>query len=82
MNICTGRVDTEDVVSAHLLAMEKAPLIGFSKYIISATTQFEKDHLRALRINAHEVVKSLYPDFETIYVGLGWKMFPPSAGCM
>ena len=70
------RVDTEDVVSAHLLAMEKAPLIGFSKYIISATTQFEKDHLRALRINAHEVVKSLYPDFERIYVGLGWKMFP------
>jgi UDP-glucose 4-epimerase len=70
------RVDTEDVVSAHLLAMEKAPLIGFSKYIISATTPFEQDHLRALQKNAHAVVKSLYPDFEMIYDRLGWKMFP------
>ena len=70
------RVDTEDVVSAHLLAMEKAPLIGFSKYIVSATTPFENDHLRASRKNAHEVVKSLYPDFEMIYDRLGWKMFP------
>ena len=61
------RVDTEDVVSAHLVAIEKAPLIGFGKYIISATTPFEKDHLRALRKNAHEVVKSLYPDFEMTY---------------
>jgi nucleoside-diphosphate-sugar epimerase len=70
------RVDTEDVVSAHLLAMEKAPLIGFGKYIISATTPFEKDHLWTLRKNAHGVVKSLYPEFESIYAGLDWKMFP------
>ena len=70
------RIDTEDVVSAHLLAMEKARQIGFGKYIISATTPFEKNHLHALRKNAHEVVKSLYPDFEKIYARLGWKMFP------
>jgi nucleoside-diphosphate-sugar epimerase len=70
------RVDTEDVVSAHLLAMEKAPVIGFGKYIISATTPFEKKHLWALKKNAHEVVKSLNPDFESIYERLGWKMFP------
>jgi UDP-glucose 4-epimerase len=70
------RVDTEDVVSAHLLAMEKVPKIGFGKYIISATTPFQHDHLWALRKNAHEVVKSLYPDFESVYEKLGWKMFP------
>ncbi|HET7002860.1 MAG TPA: NAD(P)-dependent oxidoreductase, partial [Puia sp.] len=70
------RVDTEDVVSAHLLAMEKASQIGFSKYIISATTPFQQDHVWALRKNAHEIVKSLYPEFEKIYAGLGWKMFP------
>jgi UDP-glucose 4-epimerase len=70
------RIDVEDVVGAHLLAMEKAPLTGFSKYIISATTPFEKNHLRALKTNAHEVLKSLYPDFETIYARLNWKMFP------
>ncbi len=70
------RVDTGDVVSAHLLAMEKAQQIGFSKYIISATTPFEKEHLAALKKNAHEVVRSLYPDFEKTYAGPGWKMFP------
>jgi UDP-glucose 4-epimerase len=70
------RVDTEDVVNAHLLSMEKAPQIGFSKYIISATTPFGKDHLWALRKNASEVVGSLYPEFEKIYARLGWKMFP------
>ena len=70
------RVDTEDVVSAHLLSMEKAQQIGFDKYIISATSPFEKYHLQELRKNAHQVVKSLYPGFEKIYAGLGWKMFP------
>jgi nucleoside-diphosphate-sugar epimerase len=32
------RVDIEDVVSAHLLALERAPSIGFGRYIIAATT--------------------------------------------
>jgi len=70
------RVDTEDVVNAHLLAMEKAPLIGFSKYIISATTPFQLDHLRDLRKDAAAVIGSLYPEVEKIYADLGWKMFP------
>lgn len=70
------RVDTEDVVSAHVLAMERAPQIGFGKFIISATTPFQQVHLWALRKNAYEVVRSLYPEFENIYAGLGWKMFP------
>ena len=34
------RVDIEDVVSAHLLALERAPAIGFGRYIISATSPF------------------------------------------
>src|SRR5215510_14658778 len=39
------RVDIEDVVSAHLLALEKAPAIGFGRYIISGTTPFTRDDL-------------------------------------
>lgn len=34
------RVDLEDVVSAHLIALERAPSIGFGRYIIGATTPF------------------------------------------
>jgi hypothetical protein len=34
------RVDIEDVVSAHMLAVGYAPALGFGRYIISATTPF------------------------------------------
>lgn len=70
------RVDLEDVVSAHLLALEKAPAIGFGRYIISATTPFTKEDLRELRSNAPAVVKRIFPDYEEEYARRGWKMFP------
>jgi UDP-glucose 4-epimerase len=43
------RVDLEDVVSAHLLAIGKAKGLGFRRYVISATTPFTRDDLAALR---------------------------------
>jgi nucleoside-diphosphate-sugar epimerase len=70
------RVDIEDVVSAHLLAMEKAPAIGFARYIISATTPFKQDDLFDLHVDAPSVLKRRVPDYETVYARLGWKMFP------
>ena len=70
------RVDIDDVVNAHLLALEKAPTIGFGRYIISATTPFTRDDLCELRINAPQVVKRLFPDYEEEYARRGWKMFP------
>ena len=70
------RVDIEDVVSAHLLAMEKASVIGFGRYIISATTPFTRDDLAELRTNAPEVVQRKFPDYEAAYARRGWKMFP------
>jgi nucleoside-diphosphate-sugar epimerase len=70
------RVDIEDVVSAHLLAIEKAPSIGFSRYIVSATTPFVPADLAELRQNAPAVLNMRVPEFESIYRRLGWKMFP------
>jgi UDP-glucose 4-epimerase len=70
------RVDLEDVVSAHLLALEHAPAIGFGRYIISATTPFSPDDLFDLRANAPLVVKRRAPDYEAEYARRGWKMFP------
>jgi UDP-glucose 4-epimerase len=70
------RVDLEDVVSAHLLALERAPAIGFGRYIISATTPFTRDDLAALRANAPAVVKRLFPDYERVYAQRGWRMLP------
>jgi nucleoside-diphosphate-sugar epimerase len=70
------RVDLEDVVSAHRLAMERAGRIGFGRYIVSATTPFTRDDLAQLRTDAPSVVRRLYPDYEAIYAERGWAMFP------
>lgn len=34
------RVDLQDVVDAHRLALQRAPQIGFGRYVLSATTPF------------------------------------------
>jgi UDP-glucose 4-epimerase len=70
------RVDIEDVVDAHLLAIDKAPQIGFGRYIISATTPFTPDDLAGLRRDAAAVVRARVPAFEAVYQRLGWSMLP------
>ncbi len=70
------RVDIEDVVSAHLLAIEKAPVIGFGRYIVSATTPFTRDDLTELRTDSPAVLKRRIPDYEAEYIRRGWRMFP------
>jgi len=70
------RVDIEDVVSAHLLALEKAASIGFGRYIVSATTPFLRDDLFDLRANAPSALRRRVPDYEPEYARRGWKMFP------
>jgi nucleoside-diphosphate-sugar epimerase len=69
------RVDIEDVVSAHLLAAERAATIGFRKYIISATTPFLPDDLVSLRTNARGVLRLRVPDYEAEYERRQWKPF-------
>jgi UDP-glucose 4-epimerase len=70
------RVDIGDVVSAHLLASERAPSIGFRKYIISATTPFRPGDLKELRNDAPGVVLLRVPDYQSEYARRGWRMFP------
>jgi nucleoside-diphosphate-sugar epimerase len=70
------RVDIEDVVSAHLLALDRAPTIGFGRYIVSATTPFTPDDLTAIRQDLPSLVARLYPDYEDIFSVRGWRMFP------
>jgi UDP-glucose 4-epimerase len=70
------RVDIEDVVTAHTLALSRAPAIGFGRYIISATTPFAPGDLAALREDAPGVVRRLFPDQEAEYARRGWRMFP------
>jgi nucleoside-diphosphate-sugar epimerase len=70
------RVDLDDVVSAHLLAAQRAPALGFGRYIITATTPFGPDDMAELRTDAPRVVRRFVPGYEAEYARRGWRMFP------
>ena len=70
------RVDLEDAVSAHVVAVKHARGIGFGRYIISATIPFLPDDLPDLRADAPRVVQRRVPDYEAEYERRGWRMFP------
>ena len=69
------RVDIDDVVQAHLCALERAHAVGFDRFIISATTPFDYADLRELRTNAPAVVARRVPEYAEVYARQGWKMF-------
>jgi UDP-glucose 4-epimerase len=70
------RVDLEDAVRAHLDALERAPRIGFRRYIVSATTPFTRADAAALHADAPAVVARLFPGYAEIYAARGWRMLP------
>lgn len=70
------RVDIADAAMAHVQAMLRAPDIHFGRYIISATTPFDRSDLTGLRDDPAVVVASIYPDFRRIYDAARFAMFP------
>src|SRR5258707_5360282 len=70
------RVDIEDVVNAHLLALQRVHAIRFGRYIVSATTPFSRDDLQELRTNADGVLRRRVPRCEHVYACRGWSMLP------
>lgn len=70
------RVDLADVVDAHVLAIGKAPALGFDRFIISAATPFTRGDTAQLRVDAPGVVARHFPDYADEYARRGWRMFP------
>jgi len=71
------RVDIEDVVTAHRLALERADEIGFGRYIVSATTPFAREDLAELRTDAGSAIRRRVPGAGEAFAALGWR-FPAS----
>lgn len=69
------RVEIEDAVAAHLLAAERAPDLGFGRFIVSATTPFAREDLGELRHDAAGVARKYAPEYEAEYARRGWRMF-------
>lgn len=68
------RVDIADVVEAHLLAVERAPRLGFDRFIVSATTPFERADVHGLRGRAAEVLANRVPDYRAVFERRCWRM--------
>ena len=69
------RVDIADVVDAVALALDRAPEIGFGRYIISATTPLTPDDLVAARADLPALVRRRHPEYEAVYAERRWRMF-------
>ncbi len=68
------RADIQDVVDAHLLAIERAPALGFERYIVSATSPFTEADLHELQRDPAAVVARHVPAYAEQYARRGWTM--------
>ncbi len=68
------RLTVEDASRAHIIALERAPAIGFGVYVIAARTPFSKDDAAALRMDAASVITRLFPDASALYAARGWSL--------
>jgi UDP-glucose 4-epimerase len=73
------RLTVEDCARAHLVALEKAPHIGFGLYIVSAPTPFTRDEASDLKRDAAAVIARHYPEAPALYAARGWSL-PRSIG--
>jgi nucleoside-diphosphate-sugar epimerase len=70
------RVDVEDAVDAHLVALDRAAALGFGRFIITATTPFARDDVSELRRDPEAVLTRRVPGWRDAYRALGWKLLP------
>jgi UDP-glucose 4-epimerase len=66
------RVDVEDVVDAHRVALREAARIGFGRFIVSATTPFTREDCPALGQDAAAVLRRRVPGWEAVFARYGW----------
>ena len=70
------RVDLQDVVDAHRLALARAAEVSGETFVVSATTPFLPEDAGALRVDARAVVRRRVPGWEEVYAARGWRMAP------
>lgn len=69
------RLTAEDAAGAHIVALDRAPQIGFDTFIISALTPFSPEDCEQLMEYAPLVVHRYFPRYREIYARRGWTMF-------
>lgn len=73
------RLTVEDAAEAHVVALEKAPALGFDTFIVSALSPFDPSEAGELKSDAASVVMRHFPDAARLYSERGWQL-PKSIG--
>src|ERR1044072_191378 len=73
------RLTVEDAARAHVVALEKAPGIGYGTFILSAPTPFSRDDCAELKADAPAAIARHFPDAADLYARQGWQL-PRSIG--
>jgi nucleoside-diphosphate-sugar epimerase len=69
------RADLHDIVTAHECALDKAPELGFGRFIVSATSPFRHADAARLAVDTPSVVARYSPAYQKVYETRGWEMF-------
>ena len=68
------RLTVEDAAEAHLVALEKAPALGFETFVLSAPPPFAREDCAELLHDAPAVIARLFPDAPGLYARMGWSL--------
>jgi UDP-glucose 4-epimerase len=68
------RLTVEDAAEAHLVALEKAPALGFDTFILSAPPPFARGDCEQLVRDAPAVIARYFPQAMALYAARGWSL--------
>lgn len=68
------RLTVEDAAEAHVLALDRAPELGFERFILSAPSPFQEADCEALIGDAPAVVERYFPGTLELYARHGWTL--------
>lgn len=66
------RLTVQDAARAHIMALERAPALGFETFILSAPPPFTRSDARALITDARGVISHYHPEAAELYANKGW----------
>ena len=68
------RLTVDDAVEAHIVALEKAPALGFDTFILSAPPPFTREDCEELIRDAPTVIARYFPEAADLYAERGWSL--------